>query len=121
MNRILIADDSGTSLLLAKMLLSQEPFEIFTARDGVEAVEQALAQPPDLILLDVVMPRMDGFEVCRELRTREETRNTPILMVTTRGEALHVEEGYRAGCTDYVCKPFDPSELLAKVKSYLAG
>jgi DNA-binding response OmpR family regulator len=121
MNRILIVDDSSTSLLLAKMLLSQEPIEILTAKDGVEAVEQALSQSPDLILLDVVMPRMDGFEVCRELRAKDQTCNTPILMVTTRGEALHVEEGYRAGCTDYICKPFDPSELLTKVKSYLAG
>jgi DNA-binding response OmpR family regulator len=63
---------------------------------------------------------MDGFAACRELRARDQTHDTPILMVTTRGEALQVEEGYRAGCTDYVCKPFDPSELLAKVKSYLA-
>lgn len=121
MSRILVVDDSNTSLLLTKMLLSQEPYEVVTAKDGLEAMDRAMAQSPDLILLDVVMPKMDGFEVCRELRARDQTRDIPILMVTTRGEALQVEEGYRAGCSDYICKPFDPSELLAKVKSYLAA
>ena len=119
MNRILIVDDSGTSIMMAKMVLAQEPFEVLIARDGMEALEKAAAELPDLILLDVVMPKMDGFAACRELRARQPTRDTPILMITTRGEPLQVEEGYRAGCTDYICKPFNPIELLAKVKSYL--
>jgi DNA-binding response OmpR family regulator len=117
--KILIVDDSGTSLLMAKMVLSQEPFELVTAKDGVEALAVAASQPPDLVLLDIVMPRMDGFEACRQLRTRSETRDTPILMVTTRGEEANVERGYESGCTDYICKPINPSELLAKVRTYL--
>lgn len=121
MSRILIVDDSGTSIMMAKMLLSKEAFEIQVARDGLEALEKAATQRPDLILLDVVMPNMDGFTACRELRAREQTRDTPILLVTTRGEPLQVEEGYRAGCTDYICKPFNPVEMLAKIKSYLSG
>jgi DNA-binding response OmpR family regulator len=65
------------------------------------------------------MPRMDGFETCRRLREREATRDTPILMVTTRGEEANIERGYESGCTDYICKPINPMELLAKVRTYL--
>lgn len=118
--KILIVDDSGTSLLMAKMALGQEPYEVQTARDGVEALAVALAYRPDLVLLDVVMPRMDGIEACRQLRARPEMEATPILMVTTRGEEGYIEEGYQAGCTDYICKPINPLELLTKVKTYLA-
>ena len=117
--KVLIIDDSGTSLMMAKMVLSQEAYDIVTAKDGAEGVAKAVSHRPDLILLDVVMPRMDGFAACRELRARQETRETPILMVTTRGEEANVEQGYAAGCTDYICKPFNPMELLAKVKGYL--
>lgn len=119
MSRILIVDDSGTSRMMAKMALAGERHELFTANDGMEGIEKADRLRPDLILLDVVMPRLDGFEVCRQLRTREEMREIPILLVTTRGEESNVERGYSVGCTDYVCKPFDPSELLNKVRTFL--
>ena len=92
-----------------------------TARDGQEGVERALVEKPDLILMDVVMPRLDGFEATKQLRAKEGTKLTPILLVTTRGEEANVERGYLAGCTDYICKPFNAVELLAKVKNYLAG
>jgi len=118
--KILIVDDSGTSLLMAKMALAQEPYELATAKSGSEALVVASSAPPDLVLLDVVMPGMDGFEACRRLRERPEMEATPILMVTTRGEEAYIEEGYQSGCTDYICKPINPLELLAKVKSYLA-
>lgn len=119
MARILIVDDSGTSRMMAKMALAGERHDLITANDGVEALEKARRHHPDLILLDVVMPRMDGFEVCRQLRAEEEMRDTPILLVTTRGEESNVERGYAVGCTDYVCKPFDPAELLNKVRTFL--
>jgi len=118
--KILIVDDSGTSLLMARMALAQEPYELATATDGVEALAMASASRPDLVLLDIVMPRMDGFEACRQLRARPEMEATPILIVTTRGEESYIEEGYQCGCTDYICKPINPLELVAKVKSYLA-
>jgi DNA-binding response OmpR family regulator len=117
--RILIVDDSGTSLLMAKMVLSQETYELCTAKDGVEALAAAEAEPPDLVLLDVVMPRMDGFEACRRLRERSATHSTPIVMITTRGEEANIERGYESGCTDYICKPINPMELLTKVRTYL--
>jgi CheY-like chemotaxis protein len=117
--KILVIDDSGTSQIMAKMLLASLAVSIETAKDGVEGLEQAEKVRPDLILLDVVMPRMDGFETCKRLREREETRQTPILMVTTRGEEANIERGFSVGCTDYICKPFDAVELLSKVKGYL--
>jgi CheY-like chemotaxis protein len=119
MPTILVIDDSGTSQIMARMILASLGAAVETARDGVEGLEQAEKLCPDLILLDVVMPRMDGFETCRQLRAREATRETPILMVTTRGEATNVEQGFALGCTDYICKPFNAVELLTKVKSYL--
>jgi CheY-like chemotaxis protein len=121
MPTILVIDDSGTSQIMARMLLASLDASIETARDGIEGLEQAEKVRPDLILLDVVMPRMDGFETCRQLRAREATRETPILMVTTRGEEANVEKGFSFGCTDYICKPFNAVELLTKVRSYLGG
>jgi CheY-like chemotaxis protein len=118
---ILLVDDSRTSLFLERMILQQGPYRLLTASDGQEGVERALAERPDLILMDVVMPRMNGFQALRTLRARPETSSTPVILVTTRGEPANVEEGYEAGCSDYVTKPIDAEELLTKVKSCLGG
>lgn len=118
--KILLADDSATALMMEKMILKAEPVELVVAKNGQQAVELALKERPDLILLDVVMPVMDGFEACKQLRASEVTHTTPIIMVTTRGEEQHVEVGFESGCTDYVTKPINGLELLAKVRSYLA-
>jgi len=117
--RVLLVDDSETVLMVERMALGRGPYDLITARDGVEAVERALAERPDLILLDVMMPRMNGFEVCRELRQHEVTRDVPIIFVTTRSEGENVEAGFRFGGTDYVNKPFTAAELLAKLRSHL--
>ena len=117
--KILLVDDSSTVLLMEKMILSKSPYELVTASDGQAGFDKAVAEKPDLILLDVVMPRMDGFEVCRRLRERDEMRGVPVIMVTTRGELGSVETGYQSGCTDYITKPINGLELLSKVKSYL--
>ena len=118
--KILLVDDSRTSLFMERMILRQGPYDLVTANDGVEGVEQAKAEAPDLILMDVVMPRMTGFEALRALRSDESTRHIPVILVTTRGESENVEEGWEAGCSDYVNKPINPEELLAKVRSCLA-
>ncbi len=117
--KILLVDDSQTSLFVERMVLKNGPYELVTACDGQDAVEKAAFHRPDLILMDVVMPRMSGFEACRELRRRSGTETTPIILVTTRGESGSVEAGYQSGCSDYVTKPIDGLELLAKVKNYL--
>lgn len=117
--KILLVDDSSTVLLLHRMMLDHCGYELVTARDGQEALEKASTEKPDLIFLDVLMPRMDGFQTCRALRSRAETRNVPIILVTTRGEPHYVRQGFESGCTDYITKPFDGEELLAKVRGHL--
>jgi DNA-binding response OmpR family regulator len=121
MNRkkILLVDDSNTILMMEKFILRNGPYEILTATNGEEGVLKAAEQMPDLILLDVIMPKMGGFEACRLLRTTRATSQIPIIMVTTRGEAANVEAGWANGCTDYVTKPINSIELLAKVRSFL--
>jgi DNA-binding response OmpR family regulator len=118
--KVLLVDDQNTVLMMERMMLKEAGYEIVTARNGTEAVEKALAERPDLILLDVVMPKMDGFEVCRTLRAHEAMKVVPIVMCTTRGEATNRQAGYDAGCNDYVTKPFNAVELLAKLQGYLA-
>lgn len=119
--RILLIDDSATSHMWVRMILNKGDHEMLSAHDGEEGVERALAERPDLILMDVVMPHMDGFEACRALRQRPEMRATPIIMLTTRGEGRNVQAGYESGCNDYITKPIDSVELLAKLRSYLAS
>lgn len=121
MNRkkILLVDDSSTILMMEKFILRNDPYILITASNGEEAVQKAASEQPDLILLDVVMPRMGGFEACRLIRDNDATKNVPIIMVTTRGEATNVETGWVSGCTDYVTKPINAVELLAKVRSLL--
>lgn len=116
--RILLVDDSTTTLFMEEMILKGH-YELDRAVNGEEAVEKALTQPPDLVLLDLVMPGMDGFEVCRRLRREEATKDVPVIMVTTRGEEQNVERGYAAGCTDYVTKPINTLEIKTKVRTYL--
>ena len=117
--KILLVDDSSTILMMEKFILRNDPYTIVTASNGEEAVQKASAENPDLILLDVVMPRMSGFEACRLIRDNDALKHIPIVMVTTRGEAANVETGWVVGCTDYVTKPINATELLAKVRSLL--
>lgn len=117
--KVLLVDDSSTVLLMEKMILAKNQYVVVEAKDGQEGVEKALAELPDLILMDVVMPRMDGFEAVRQLREREATRAIPVIMVTTRGELESVEAGYKSGCTDYVTKPINGLDLLTKVRNCL--
>ena len=117
--KILLVDDSSTILMMEKFILRNDPYDFVTASNGEEAVEKAVSEQPDLILLDVIMPRMGGFEACRLIRDREATKHIPVIMVTTRGQASNIESGWASGCTDYVTKPINAVELLAKVRSLL--
>ena len=119
--KILLVDDSNTALMLEKMILNGAHYDLLTAKDGLEGVEKAIAEKPDLILMDLVMPRLDGFEACKRLRENEVTKKIPIIMVTTKGEAENREIGFKNGCSDFVTKPFNNSELLVKVKKLLGG
>src|ERR1700752_3072480 len=118
--KILIVDDAETVLLMERMILSRE-YDLVTARDGREAVAKASAERPDLILLDIVMPVMDGFDACSKVREQQNTSEIPVILVTPRGEPANVERGYRSGCTDYVTKPVDSVQLLAKIRNCLGN
>ncbi len=117
--KILMVDDAATILMMEKMFLSKEPYDLITAKDGQEAVEKAESERPDLILMDVVMPKMDGFEAVQKIREHEATKLIPIIMVTTRGEEDNMEKGYQNGCNDYVTKPINGPELLTKIRNVL--
>ena len=117
--RILVVDDSKTATMMTSLILGKGSYEVLTAADGEEGVKLAQAERPDLILMDVVMPRMDGFEACRRLRHADETKAIPIIMVTTRGEVANTQLGYECGCNDYVTKPVNSVELLSKIRDHL--
>jgi len=117
--KVLLVDDSRTALMMTTLLLRGGPFELLTAENGRVAIEKAQREAPDLVLLDVVMPEMDGFEVVKHLRQEERTRDLPVVMLTTRGESDNVEQGFRLGCTDYLTKPVNGPELLAKINTLL--
>jgi DNA-binding response OmpR family regulator len=119
--KILLVDDSRTSLFLEQMILKRGPYAICTAMNGAEGVAKAREERPDLILMDVVMPHMNGFEALQRLRQQAETRFTPVIFVTTRGEAANVETGFEEGANDYLTKPIDAEELLSKVRGYLGA
>lgn len=119
--RILLADDSVTALTMHRMILTGAGYELLTAQDGQEAIDLATAERPDLILMDVVMPRKTGFEAVRTLRKQDATKTIPVIMVTTRAEAKIIEICFQCGCNDYINKPVDGAVLLAKVRSILGN
>ena len=113
---ILVADDEKHIVQLVRLYLSNEGYQVDTAADGQEALEKARRLKPDLIILDLMMPRIDGWEVCRRLR--KET-NVPVIMLTARTEDVDKIVGLELGADDYVTKPFNPRELVARVKAVL--
>ena len=119
--KILVVDDSRTALFMVTTILRKERYELVTASDGEQALEVAAAELPDLILMDVIMPRKTGFEACRELKRRDDTKAIPVILVTTRGEGENVEAGFQSGCNDYVTKPINAQELLTKVRDHMGA
>ena len=116
---VLVAEDDEDILALVVFDLEDEGYEVLTARDGQEAVALALERHPDLILLDVAMPGLDGYEVTRRLRADESTRATPVVLLTARAQVKDVIAGFEAGANDYVTKPFRPDELRTRLHAAL--
>ncbi|MCR4436307.1 MAG: response regulator YycF [Clostridiales bacterium] len=114
--KILIVDDEKNIVDILKFNLKKEGFETMEAYDGEQAVDMALSQKPDLILLDIMLPKMDGFTVCRKIRQES---STPILMLTAKEEEVDKVLGLELGADDYITKPFSPRELMARVKANL--
>jgi CheY-like chemotaxis protein len=117
---ILLVDDSATSRMKTRMLFGDEKnYEFISACDGKEGVEMALARQPDLILMDVEMPRMSGIEACQALRKNAATKRIPIILLTMRAEESIVKLGLASGCTEYMLKPVNEQELAVTLKKYL--
>ena len=117
---ILLVDDSATSRMKSRMIFgNMKEYEFISACDGKEGVEMALQRKPDLILMDVEMPRMTGIEACRAIRENAETRDVPIILLTMRGEDAAVKMGFDSGCTEYMLKPVNEEKLIAALKKHL--
>lgn len=119
--KVLIVDDEPNILLSVEFLMQREGHEVVTARDGQEAVELLAAAKPDLMILDVMMPRKNGFEVCNEVRADPGFADMPILMLTAKGREAEVKKGESLGADAYVTKPFSTHELVVKVQALLDG
>jgi len=116
---VLIVDDEEKNIKLIKLMLKAEDYRLFEAQSGEEALRAVAETPPDLILLDVMMPGIDGFEVCRSLKQEEQTRIIPIVMVTALREREHRLAALKAGADDFLSKPVDQTELVVRIKSLL--
>lgn len=117
--RILIADDEENIVMSLEFLLRHAGFEVLTAADGEQALEKARAERPDLVLLDVMMPRRNGYEVCQELRSQPQFAGLKIVMLTARGREAEAAKGLAVGADAYITKPFSTRELVARIKSLL--
>jgi two-component system alkaline phosphatase synthesis response regulator PhoP len=116
---VLIVDDNQQNVELLQAFLESLPVKIVTAADGVEALEMVAKHNPDLVLLDIMMPRMSGFQVCRQLKSDPATRDIQILMVTALNELGDIEQASECGTDDFVSKPVNKFELITRVKSLL--
>ena len=119
MKKILVIDDLPENVFMLQDRLEHEGYEVITAYDGKTGIDKALSEVPDLILLDVMMPEVTGIDVCKTLVKNEETSNIPIILVTAKTGAEDTKEGLEAGAFDYIKKPFNRIELLARVNSAL--
>ncbi|MBL3591103.1 MAG: response regulator [gamma proteobacterium endosymbiont of Lamellibrachia anaximandri] len=118
---ILIVDDSPTEVHVLKKILEKQGFQVQVARDGQEGVDTAKRTHPDLILMDVVMPILNGFQATRQLQNDEGTAKIPVIMVTTKDQETDRSWGKRQGASEYLVKPVAPADLLAKIKVLLNG
>jgi DNA-binding response OmpR family regulator len=116
---VLAADDDEDILALVAFRLERSGYTVIQARDGQEALDLALSEKPDLAVLDVMMPKLDGFELTRRLRSEEATSRMPIILLTARAQDTDVAQGFDAGADDYIRKPFSPQELRTRVQAIL--
>jgi DNA-binding response OmpR family regulator len=118
--RVLVADDDADIRELVVFKLESAGFEVTAVGDGRAALDAALADPPDLVVLDHMMPRLTGLEVCAELRRSPGTATLPVILLTAKAQEADVTRGFELGADDYVVKPFSPRELLSRVQAVLA-
>ncbi len=119
MKKLLVVDDLPENVYLLRDILESEKYTVITALDGKSGVHKAIAEKPDLILLDIVMPDVSGIEICKALAAKSETANIPVILITAKSDATDTKEGLDAGAFDYIKKPINKVELLARVRSAL--
>ena len=117
--RILVVDDEMYIVNILDFTLGSEGFRVISAANGEEALRQAMEIEPDLIVLDVMMPKIDGFEVCRALKAKEETKHVPIILLTAKDRDSDREKGTEAGADLYMTKPFSPARLVEEIRALL--
>jgi DNA-binding response OmpR family regulator len=119
MKKVLIVDDEVDVVEVVTVLLEHEGYQIMKAYDGKEALEKVEEETPDLIILDIMMPEIDGVEVCRRLRQREELKEIPIVMFSAKLSAIDKKESFDAGADGFISKPFNARGFIAGIKTYL--
>ena len=117
---VLVVDDEPTARTMLRLILVRAGFEVLEAEDGYRALEEVERQLPDLMLLDVMMPGIDGFEVCKKLRAQKSTAGLPIIMLSAKTDALSVQRGLQVGANKYLTKPVSPEELTRHVYETLS-
>jgi DNA-binding response OmpR family regulator len=121
MAKILVAEDETDIRELIVYSLTFSGFEVITAADGEEAVQKALEEKPDLVMLDVRMPKMTGYEACAEIKNSSELKDVPVVMLSAKGQESEIEAGLQVGAYEYILKPFVLDELVEKVRSIVGG
>jgi len=119
MHRILIVDDEPNIVLALELLMKKEGFEVHAVDDGEKAFHAVRELRPDLVLLDIMMPKMDGYEVCQRIRSDASLKNIRIIMLTAKGREVEKEKGLALGADSYITKPFSTREVVSKVKELL--
>ncbi len=117
--RILVVDDEIYIVHILEFSLTMEGYEVLTASDGEEALQVIEQERPDLVVLDIMMPKLDGYEVCHRLREDEDFRALPVILLSAKGRPIDRDAGLQAGADDYITKPFSPRKLLEKIRELL--
>ena len=117
--RILVVDDEIYIVHILDFSLGMEGYEVLTALDGEQALERLKSDKPDLIVLDIMMPKLDGYEVCRSIKSNPETRNIPVILLSAKGRNVDQKMGFDVGADDYITKPFSPRKLVERINAIL--
>jgi two-component system, OmpR family, alkaline phosphatase synthesis response regulator PhoP len=119
--KILVVDDEVNITQILEFSIGAEGYEVITAANGEEAIDKARREQPDLIILDIMMPRIDGYEACRILKANPLTKAIPVVLLTAKGRDIDKRLGYEVGATDYIIKPFSPAKLIDRIHELLVG
>ena len=117
--KILVVDDEVYIVHILDFSLGMEGYEVVTALDGEQALEKVAQQKPDLIVLDIMMPKLDGYETCKALKANAETRDIPVILLSAKGRNVDQKVGFEVGADDYITKPFSPRKLVERINSIL--